>query len=75
MVPAARLVRAKVVRADQALLRLGHENRVAGPAPVGERRVTGDVPRLRVGLAGAEHGLEDGPERIRVGRRRGAEDQ
>jgi hypothetical protein len=59
--PAASLVRAQIVRARQALCFLRHEDVMIGAVPVGERVLTADVPGQRVGLARAEHGLQDRP--------------
>src|SRR5579885_1699996 len=66
MPAAARLVRLQEIGAKNLAVFLQHEDRVAGGAPIGERRLAAHVARDRVGLAGAEGWLEDRPERVVV---------
>ena len=70
MAAAASLVGAEEIRADDAVAILGHEGLVVTTGPVGERVGAAHRAIEGVGLAGADHRLEDRPDRVVVGRQR-----
>src|SRR6516225_3287859 len=66
MRPATRLIGAQKVGPEPAPILLGHKHLMSACKPKRERRFTAHLPRQRVGVAGANHRLQDPPDCIRI---------
>lgn len=72
---AAKLVRAKVIGAEQPSRLLGDEGVSVGARPIGDRRLRRHVAGQRIGFPGPNDRLDDRPNRRSVGTARGPDDQ
>ena len=68
MAATARLVGAQVIRAENALCRLCHEDLVWRREPITKRLLPAEIAWQRVGLPRPDHRFQDSPDAVAIAR-------